>query len=227
MSPACLALPALLLLASEAGGLYFEQLTTSSSAGRAAGPGVASRVWYAGRRMRLEAGAAGAGSALILQLDLGKAYRLDPEARTVTPLDLERLRSRAHMDAAMAGDLMGVGAEGGRSSALSGERRIAGHRCRGFRIAAGGAVLHVYVATDVPVGVEAFADFMEWSGAALSFGGLLEEIRKLPGLPLETRSRVSVLGVDHETVSSVTRLEVGPQPAERFEPPAGWRVLSE
>jgi hypothetical protein len=77
------------------------------------------------------------------------------------------------------------------------------------------------------VGVEAFADFMEWSGAALSFGGLLEEIRKLPGLPLETRSRVSVLGVDHETVSSVTRLEVGPQPAERFEPPAGWRVLSE
>jgi hypothetical protein len=131
------------------------------------------------------------------------------------------------MDAAMAGDLMGADADGARSSPLPGERRIAGHPCRGFRIAAGGAVLHVYVATDLPIGVDVFADFMEWSGAALSFGGLLEEIRSLPGLPLETRSRVRVLDVEHETVSTVTRVEVGPQPAERFEPPPDWKVLAE
>lgn len=227
MSPPSLALPALLILASGASGLYFEQLTISSNGGQTSGPGVASRVWYAGRRMRLASGAGGAGAALILRLDRGKAYRLDPETRTVTALDLERLRARAHMDAAMAGDLMGVDAEGARSAPLPGERTIAGHPCRGFRIAAGGAVLHVYVATDLPLGVDAFADFLEWSGAAVSFGGLLEEIRRLPGFPLETRSRVNVLGVDHETVSTVTRLELGPQPAERFEPPPGWRVVPE
>ena len=227
MSLPCLALPALLLLAPGTDGVYFEQLTISSSAGRAPGPGVASRVWYAGRRMRHEAGD-GAGSALLLQLDLGKAYRLAPETRTVIELDLERLRTRAHMDAAMAGDLMGVDpSEGARSAPLAGERTIAGHPCRGFRIAAGGAVLHVYVAKDVPLGVDAFADFLEWSGAAASFAGLIEEIRSLPGFPLETRSRVSVLGVDHETVSSVTRLELGPQPAERFDLPPGWPVLRE
>lgn len=224
---ACLTLPTLLLLAPGADGLYFEQVTLSSEAGQAAGPGVRSRVWYAGHRMRLEAGVAGAGAALLLQLDRGKAYRLDPETRTVTELDAERLRTRAQLDAAMAGDLMGVGAEAARSAPLPGERTIAGHRCRGFRIAAGSAVLHVYVASDLPLGVDAFAEFLEWSGASASLGGLLAEVRRLPGLPLETRSRVSVLGVDHETVSTVTHLELGPQSAERFEPPPGWRVVSE
>jgi hypothetical protein len=224
----CLALPTLALLASGASGLFFEQLTLSSAGGRAAGAGVRSRVWHSGQRMRLEAGAAGAGPALILQLDRGKAYRLDPETRTATELDAERLRTRAQLDAGMAGDLMGFGAAPARSAPLAGAARtIAGHPCRGFRISAGSAILHVYVATDLPLGVEAFAAFLEWSGAGVSLGGLLEEIRKLPGFPLETRARVEVLGVEHETVSTVTRLELGPQPAERFEPPPGWRVVAE
>lgn len=222
------AILALLPLASTSDvQLYFEQLTVASAGGRPAGPGVVSRVWSAGRKLRLEAGGAGAGHALILRLDRGKAYRLDPDSRSVTELDAERLRAKAQMDAAMAGDLMGAGPDGARSSALPGERTISGHRCRGFRIAAGSTVLHVYVARDVPGGVEAFADFLDWSGAGASLGGLFEEIRRLPGFPFETRSRVAVLGVDHETVSTVTRLVVGPQPAELFEPPPGWPVVRE
>lgn len=222
-----LALLALLPLAPARADVYFEQLTTASVGDRPAGPGVVSRVWSAGRRMRLEAGGASPGAALILRLDRGKAYRLDPDSRSVTELDAERLRAKAQLDSAMAGDLMGAEAEGARSTPLNGERTIAGHRCRGFRIAAGSAVLHVYVTADVPEGVQAFTDFLEWSGAALSLGGLFEEIRRLPGFPLETRARVSVLGVDHETVSTITRLVVGPQPAEMFEPPPGWPVVPE
>ena len=226
-------LPAVVLLAllplSAAGEtqLYFEQLTVARSGGRQPGPGVVSRVWSAGRKMRLEAGNAGAGHALILRLDRNRAYRLDPDSRSVTELDAERLRARAQLDAAMAGDLMGAGPEGARSSPLPGERTISGHRCRGFRIVAGSTILYVYVAADVPGGVQAFTEFLEWSGAGASLGGLLEEIRRLPGFPLETRSRVSVLGVDHETVSTVTRLVVGPQPDELFEPPPGWAVVRE
>jgi hypothetical protein len=215
-----------LAAASEA-QLYFEQLTIARAGGRPAGPGVVSRVWCAGRKLRLEAGDAGAGHALILRLDRGKAYRLDPDSRSVTELDAVRLRARAQLDAAMAGDLMGASPEGARSSPLPGERTISGHRCRGFRIAAGSTILHVYVASDVPGGVEAFTEFLEWSGAGVSLGGLFEEIRRLPGFPFETRSRVNVLGVDHETVSTVTRLVVGPQPAEFFEPPPGWAVVRE
>ena len=52
-------------------------------------------------------------------------------------------------------------------------------------------------------------------------------MRELPGFPLETRTRVSVLGETQETVATVTAIRVGPQPAELFEVPAGWRVETE
>jgi hypothetical protein len=52
-------------------------------------------------------------------------------------------------------------------------------------------------------------------------------VRELPGFPLETRTRVSVLGETQETIATVTAISVGPQPAELFEVPAGWRVESE
>jgi hypothetical protein len=85
----------------------------------------------------------------------------------------------------------------------------------------------LWVAEDLPVGIEAFADFLEWSGASLSLGGLLDEIRALPGLPIQTRTRVEALGEVRETVSTVTLLEVGPQAEERFQVPEGWRVVPE
>ena len=52
----------LALLASPAGPhLYFEQTTFVYVEGEAAGPGVKTRAWHAGRRMRLEAGDAPGG----------------------------------------------------------------------------------------------------------------------------------------------------------------------
>jgi hypothetical protein len=222
-----LALLALLPLAGTPAGVYFEQVTHSGPAGGPSGAGVVSRVWYAGRKMRLEAGGSASDSALILRLDRGLAYRLDAANRTATTLDLERLRAHAQLDAALAGDLMGGGSDTARTSPLPSERRIAGHTCRGFQIAAGATVLHVYVARDLPLGVEAFAEFLDWSGAGSALGGLGEEIRKLPGFPLETRSRVTVHGVDQQTVTTITRLELGPQPDAVFEPPAGFRIQPE
>src|SRR5437868_1690842 len=82
----------------------------------------------------------------------------------------------------------------GRTTEIQGRKTIAGHECRGFRIAGASAVLELYVATDLPVGIAAFTDFLEWSGASQSMAAFMEEMRKLPGFPLETRSRVSVLG---------------------------------
>ncbi|HEX9202643.1 MAG TPA: hypothetical protein VF964_01675, partial [Vicinamibacteria bacterium] len=60
--------------APPAGGpatVYFEQSTVVRTDGVAQGAGVLSRVWYGGKRMRLEAGDAPGGPALILRLDLG------------------------------------------------------------------------------------------------------------------------------------------------------------
>ena len=85
--------------------------------------------------------------------------------------------------------------------------------------------MDLYLSADIPVGVELFADFLAWTGSSQAMAGLLDEIRKLPGFPLETRARVNVLGEPHETVSTVTRLEVGSHPAALFEPPAGYRQL--
>ena len=52
-------------------------------------------------------------------------------------------------------------------------------------------------------------------------------MRALPGFPLETRMRVSVLGEPKETVSTVTLIRAEAVPAERFEVPAGWRLVDD
>jgi hypothetical protein len=219
---------AVLLSAAPAPDVYFEQTTVVFNDGRPAGPGVVSRVWYAGRRMRLEPGGATDGPALILRIDEGKAYRLDPARKRAVVVDLDRLRARAQMDLSLAGDLMGAG-EDARvlTAALRDGKTIAGHRCRGFRISGASTVMDLYVASDLPVGIAAFADFLEWSGATQSLAAFLQELRKLPGFPLETRSRVTVLGEVQETLSTVTRVKVGPAEPRLFAPPAGYHLEPE
>jgi hypothetical protein len=207
--------------------VYFEQTVVSSTDGRAAGPGVSSRVWHAADgRMRLEAGGAPDGAALILRLGEGKAWRLDPERQTAVALDMARLRARARMDLGMAGQLMGA-AEAPRVSELREAKVVAGYRCRGYRLSAGSAVMDLYLTRELPLGMEAFADFLEWSGASEALGPMLTEIRALRGFPLQTRSRVSLLGELHETLSTVTRVLVGPSRPTLFEPPPGYRVIAE
>jgi hypothetical protein len=210
-----------------AADVYFEQTTVAYEGGRPAGPGVASRVWYGGQRLRMEAGDVAPAPALILRLDRGKAYRVDPAQRRVVVMDADRLRTRGQMDSAMAGELMG--AENARvvTTPLPGERTVAGYRCRGFRISGGTLVMDLWVTAALPVGIETFAGFLEWSGAADSLGPFLGEIRRLQGFPLQSRSRVTVMGETHETVATVTRVKVGAHAADVFEPPAGYRLVEE
>jgi len=211
---------------AEPPGLYFEQTTIVRKAGSATGPGVRSRVWHARKRLRLEAGDAPGGPALVLRFDEGRALRLDPETRVAVEIDASRLRARSHQDASVAASLMG-GEEALRQTPLEGRRTIAGHACHGFRLRGRETSVDVWVAEDVPAGAALFADFLEWSGAAQSLGPLLAAIRELPGFPLETRARVSVLGETQETVATVTAIRIGPQARELFEVPAGWRVERE
>jgi hypothetical protein len=213
---------------ADAQGVYFEQTTTTFTGGKADGPGVSSRVFHTRDKMRMEPGGDASGPALVLRLDSGRAFRLDPEQKVAVELDVERLRSRGQIDASVAGDLMGGAEEGSaRTKPLPGRRTVAGHPCRGYRITAPSLTMDVYLASDLPLGIDAFADFMAWSGADQSMGGVLTELRKLSGFPLETHSKVTVSGQVHETLSSVTKVEVGPQPAALFEPPTGYRVVQE
>lgn len=217
-----------LLGAPSTADLYFEQTTIVYVEGQAAGPGVHTRTWHAGKKMRLESGDTATGPALVLRLDLDRAWRLDPGERTAVVLDTARLRARSQADAAFAAGLMGAGeADSVRATALEGSRTVAGHACRGYRLTGPSVQMVLWVTEDLPVGVEAFADLLEWSGASRSLGGLLARIRELPGFPLETHTRVEVLDEVRETVSVVTTIEVGPQPGELFEVPRGWRVVAE
>ncbi len=218
---------ALALSGAEPAGLYFEQTTIVRPAGAAAeGPGVRSRVWHSGRRLRLEAGDTPGGPALVLRLDEGRALRLDPESRVAVEIDPARLRARSSADASLAASLIGEG-EALRRAPIEGRRTIAGHPCRGFRLRSRQASVDVWVAEDLAAGPGLFADFLEWSGAAQALEGLVAAVRELPGFPLETRARVSVLGETQETVATVTSIRVGPQPPSLFEVPAGWRVEAE
>jgi hypothetical protein len=217
-----------LLLSGPTQGVYFEQTTVTSSGGRLSGPGVSVRVWCTGKKMRLESGGAKGGPAFILRLDESRAYRIEPARKVAVAVDVASLRARSQMDLSMAGDLMGAGEEGSaRTTPLATARTIAGLPCRGFRIAAGPTVMDLCVTESTSLGVDVFADFLEWSGASQALAGILAEVRKLPGFPLETRSRVTVLGEVHETRSTVTKVEMGPQPATLFEPPADYRIVAE
>ncbi len=214
--------------ASPPAGIYFEQTTFVRDQSGAAAPGVRSRVWCAGPRMRLEGADAPGGTALVLRLDERRALRLDPEARVATELDLSRLQSRSQSDAAVTGGLLTTpGASELRTTAIEGRRTIAGHLCRGFRISGSTATIDTWVTADLPVRADLFADFLEWSGATQALPGLVTAIRALPGFPLETRMRVSVLGTPQETVSTITAVRAMAVPAERFEVPAGWRIVKE
>ena len=80
------------------------------------------------------------------------------------------------------------------------------------------------MARTLPRGVASSRTSWNGRGRRRRLPGLVEAIRELPGFPLETRTRVSVLGETQETLSTVTKIRLGPQPAELFEVPAGFRV---
>jgi hypothetical protein len=89
------------------------------------------------------------------------------------------------------------------------------------------ASLELFLTTELPIGIEAFTEFLDWSGASSSLGAVMEEVRKLQGFPLETRARVNVHGEDLTTVSTVTSVKLGPIPASMFEVPKDYRVVNE
>jgi hypothetical protein len=220
-------LPLLLAAGPAPTPVYFEQTTVVLTKGKPSGPGVTARIWYSGARMRMEPGHAPAGTALVLRLDQGKAYRMDPARKRATAIDLTRLRDQSQMDVAMAGQLMGVDAGGVKTEPLPQVRTIGGYRCNGYRLSAGSTVLDVYLTRKIPAGVSAFTDFLEWSGASQAMGGLVAALRALPGFPLEMHSHVNVMGEMHETLSTIANVKVGPQAAALFVPPSGWAVVAE
>jgi len=159
-----MALPAAAAGAARKGDVYYEQTTQTSVGGETTGPGVLSRVWFGGQRIRLESGGLGHGTALILRLDEGRAWRVDPVERTAERLDLDGLRAQSKTDAALAGELMGAGEpDSVRTTELPG-KTIAGYRCRGYRLKSAAAVIDVYTTAAVPVSMEAFGEFLEWTG---------------------------------------------------------------
>ncbi len=218
----------LLLLLAAPPDVYFEQTTVVLKDGRPAGPGVVSRVWHAGRRMRMEAGGRDDGTALVLRLDEGRAWRIEPARRVAVALDLEKLRASAQIDMSMAAELMGTGEETRvRAARLRNTRRVSGHACAPWRLSGGAMVMEVCMAADVPVGVEAFTDLLEWTGAEQAMPGMIAALRELRGFPVETRSRVTVLGEPHETLATVTLVKTGPIDPALFGPPAGYRTETE
>jgi hypothetical protein len=216
-----------LVAGAERRGVFFEQTTVTFVDGVQAGPGVVTRTWSSGQRMRMEASGGTDAPAFILRLDEGRAFRLFPSEKTATEIDLGRLRAQSQMDLSTAGALLGGAEEGeARTAELKVPRTIAGHVCRGFRLTAGSTVLDLYVAPQIGLGIGDFEDLLLWTGAAQALGALLDEMRKLPGFPLETRSRVDVLGRQQETVSTITRIQVGPQPPALFELPPGFQIVA-
>lgn len=220
----------LTLVAAALPGVCYEQ-TTRSAVGASAptGPAIRTRVCSLGRRMRLESAEDRGGPALVLRLDEGRAFRLEPARSTATTLDLERLRLQSHLDLGVAGETLGARGDGAvRTSRLPATKTVAGRLCQGYRITGPEVRLDLYVADLGPgFGIDTFADFLEWSGASQSLSPLLDEMRRLPGFPLETQMRVKVNGALVVTIATVTRLELGPIDPGLFDIPKGYAVVAE
>jgi hypothetical protein len=224
-----LGVPLVLAMVASAGFSY-EQVTQSRYGTKPRGEAVRTRVHVLGRSLRLESiDANEAGPALVLRLDEGRAFRLDPARKIATRLDLHRLRVQSYLDLSTAGEALAGADEGSvRTTPLEGSRVLAGRTCRGFRLTGPGASLDLYVADLGPgLGVDAYADFLEWSGASLALGRLLDEIRQLPGFPLQVLLRAIVHGEEVTTVTTVTKIERGPLAPALFEVPAGYAVVDE
>lgn len=212
-----------LALAAPLPQMSYEQTVKVTRDGRPAGSSSA-RVYWSGRRVRMERG----DDALVLQLDTGQAFRLVPSQKVAVQLDVERLRSRAQLDLATASEALDAGENANVRSAPSGPARsVAGFSCQPHRVRTATATFDVCVSTALPVGMEAFTEYLEWSGASDALPGLVEALRRLAGFPLETRARVEADGQVWETTSTITKLTLGPQPVTLFEPPAGWRLEHE
>jgi hypothetical protein len=207
--------------------VYFEQTTFLYVDGQAQGPGILSRVWFAGRKLRLETGV-GRGPALILRLDKDLAYRLDPAGKVSVVSSLDSLRAQSQLDLSTAGDLIGGVEEGSaRAHLLPGTKVVAGETCQGYRIRSRTAVMDVFLAPIPGLGMDAFAEFLEWSGANQSMGGLMAALKGLPGFPMETRSHVKVLGHDQDAISTLSLLRRGPIDPALFESPRDYTVVHE
>ena len=161
-------LTAVLSLALAAPGpqMYYEQSVRITRGGQPAGS-TTSKVYWSGRRIRMESG----DSVLLLQLDTGQAFRLVPSQKLTVELDVERLRARAQLDLATAADALEAGQDSNVRSALSGPTRsVAGYVCQPHRVRTATASFEVCVSRTVPVGMEAFAEYLQWSGASEPIG---------------------------------------------------------
>lgn len=206
--------------------IFFEQTSSTTVDGKP-GPVATSRVYWSGRKVRLESGDAFEPLILIIDFEQDRAYRLDPAAKTALRLDADALRTRAHLGFALAGDRLASSTDAFRRQKLQGRRTIAGRACIGHRLRAGDTRVDVWMADGLPLDMDDFTEFLEWSGAKAALGGLLPELARLEGFPLETRSRIVADGHVYETRATVTRLKQEPLDPALFAPPPSFRIEAE
>ncbi len=201
----------------------FDQETETLVDGRPTGSLVHSRAFIADRRMRVERADSKAepSPTLIVRLDQGRAWRIDPAGRVAWEVDLAREQTRSQVEMGVVGDLIG---ERLQAAPLPRSRRIAGYDCRGYRLKTAAGAIEVWMTTALPVDAESFSALLEWLGAEQAMGGYLDALRRLTGFPLETRARLDVAGRVVETRSTVTRVKIEALADSLFEPPAGYRI---
>jgi hypothetical protein len=206
------------------GGLYFEQQVSTSVDQRPAGSLIRARVWWQGRRMRLEqepVGGHDGAAVLIVRLDQERAFRLEPARRVAREIDLGAERARSQSELGVAGGRLGGHV---RVAHLKRTRQIAGYACQGYRLRTDAGLIDVWLGRDVPADMGSFTDFLDWLGAKDALGPLLKPLRQLPGFPLEMRSRFNVSGRLVETRATVTRVRLGDVPESCFEVPPEYGV---
>src|SRR5688500_4199365 len=91
---------------AKAPAVYFEQTATATVDGRS-GPEQRSRVYWQGKKIRLESGDTFDPLVLLLDLERDRGIRLDAPSKTAIVIDMDALRSESTLNFSLAGDVMG------------------------------------------------------------------------------------------------------------------------
>ncbi len=115
-------------------------------------------------------------------------------------------------------------------------RSVAGYACETWTVSVGKiSNSEECLAASVPYPQQAWDGYKEWSeslsqmmgsmGMGQGMAEMQAKFKDMRGIPLSSRTTVSVLGRNTETTSEVTEIRKGPIPASAWETPAGFKKV--
>lgn len=169
----------------------------------------------------------------IFDLATGRMVHVDHKKKTWYETSLEELRQQFAELEQMLRDTPMMAKMFGAATAVevregSGSRTVAGYDCDQYFVTMGEKFqFEIYAARDLRAPAH-YHDARKLLYAAMGpmgtrFEKMVDEMKKIEGFPLWSKTDAKVMGFDLDTVSEATEVRKGPIDPSVFDPPAGYK----